>query len=158
MGRRSRKRAAGPVITRPAADAAPPAAPRAPGRRPTIDERPKPPWHPVPLVELSVLAGLVLIIYGFLNAGDRQGRVCLVFGLVLASLGGLDTALREHFSGYRSHTMLLAGLPAVAAAAALFFVKAPWIVMVAGAAVVFGIVFWLARGAFRKRAGVPFRA
>jgi hypothetical protein len=35
---------------------------------------------------------------------------------VLGALGGLDTAAREHFSGFRSHTLVLAGFPAVAVA------------------------------------------
>ena len=33
------------------------------------DERPKPPWHPVPLIELSVLVGLVLIVVGAISFG-----------------------------------------------------------------------------------------
>ena len=50
--------------------------------------------------------------------------------MVLASLGGLDTALREHFSGFASHALLLAALPAVLAAGVLFFAGAPWIAIV----------------------------
>ena len=30
------------------------------------EQRPKAPWHPFPLVELCVLAGIVFIIVGFL--------------------------------------------------------------------------------------------
>src|SRR4051794_36158835 len=106
MGRRSRARRA----------AQPPAAvSSAPAPRPArlTDERPKPPWHPVPLVELSVLVGIVLIVVGFVTGLDSGGgRLALLSGLVLASLGGLDTALREHFAGFRSHSSVLAGVPA----------------------------------------------
>src|SRR5215210_4758764 len=145
MGRRSRARRAAPP-----APSAP--APRRPA--PLTDERPKAPWHPVPLVELSVLVGLVLIVLGFVTGidGDR-GRLALLCGLVLASLGGLDTALREHFAGFRSHSTLLAGLPGVLMAGALFFARAPWLAVVAGTAVTFAAAFWAFRLAFRRRSG-----
>jgi lysylphosphatidylglycerol synthetase-like protein (DUF2156 family) len=121
------------------------------------DERPKPPWHPVPLVELSVLAGIVLLVVGFFNARSSHGRLAIGVGLVLASLAGLDTAAREHFAGYRSHSSLLAGLPAVATLALLALAQVLlWIGLLAAVAV-FAIVFWLARGAFKRRAGVGFK-
>src|SRR5919107_2056134 len=100
------------------------------------EQRPKAPWHPVPLVELCVLAGIVLIIVGFLDFDDRNGRLLLVMGVVLSSLAGLDTAVRDHFSGFRSHTLLLAGVPTVLAAAGLFYARAPWPAVLAGALVV----------------------
>jgi hypothetical protein len=126
MGRRSRKR--GGV-------AAPAPAPSRPSRRAPA-ERPRAPWHPFPLVELSVLIGLVLLVWGFVRHDDAGGRVLLVSGMVLASLGGLDTALREHFGGHRSHTLLLAALPGVLTAGVLFFARVPWIaVPLAGGAV-----------------------
>ena len=76
-------------------------------------ERPKAPWHPFPLVELCVLVGIVLIVLGLINFETRDGKTMLLVGLALGSLGGLDTAAREHFAGYRSHTTVLAGVPAV---------------------------------------------
>ena len=78
---------------------------------PTSDERPKAPWHPFPLVELSVLIGIVCIAVGFFSRDSPMGRTVLALGFVLGALGGLDTAAREHFSGYRSHTLVLAGVP-----------------------------------------------
>ena len=39
------------------------------------------------------------------------------------------------------------------AAAALFFARAPWIAVAAGAALVFGLAFWGFRTAFRRRSG-----
>jgi hypothetical protein len=147
MGRRSRaRRAAGIAPASP-----PPATPRP---APLSDERPKAPWHPFPLVELCVLVGIVLIVLGLIVGFDSdRGQLALVCGVLLASLGGLDTALREHFSGYRSHSSVLAGLPAVVAAAALFFANAPWIAVAAGAALVFGLGLWAFRTAFRRRSG-----
>jgi hypothetical protein len=147
MGRRSRaRRAAQP----------PPGAPSPPVRGPArlTDERPKPPWHPVPLVELSVFVGLVLIVVGIVGGvGSDGGRVALLCGLVLASLGGLDTALREHFAGFRSHSSLLAGLPAVLVAGGLFFGRAPWAAVAGGAVLTFALAFLWFRTAFRRRSG-----
>ena len=72
MGKRSRKRDRGPaaVADEPRAEAAPRTRPRAaqtkPGarqpthRRPPLDERPKAPWDPFPLVEICVLLGLII--------------------------------------------------------------------------------------------------
>ena len=149
MGRRSRaRRAASPP---PTAAATPPPALR-PAR--LDDERPKAPWHPFPLVELCVLVGIGLLITGFVTGLDTDGgRVALLCGLVLASLGGLDTALREHFNGYRSHSSVLAGLPAVLAAGALYFAGAPWIAVVGVALAVFAGALWAFRTVFRRRSG-----
>ena len=118
---------------------------------PAPPERPKAPWHPFPLVELLVLAGIVLLILGFLNVDSDRGRAMLVSGMLLGSLGGLDTALREHFGGYRSHTMILAGLLAVGLAAILFFAGAPWVAIPVTAVVVFGLAAWLLAGAYKRR-------
>lgn len=150
MGKRSRRR----PEARPGAAAAP----RRRGGRPTLEDRPKPPWHPVPLVELAVLVGLVLLVLGALRWDTDRGKLLLVFGMALGSLGGLDTALREHFAGYRSHTLLLSALPGVLAAAALYFARVPWPVVVAAAAVTFGGVFWALRRAFMRRASRARRA
>ncbi len=145
MGRRSRaRRAAQPTV----------AAPQAPRPAPLSDERPKAPWHPFPLVELCVLVGIVLLILGVIVGLDTdRGRLALLCGLLLASLGGLETALREHFNGYRSHSSVLAGLPAVLVAGTLFFAGAPWIAIAAGAALVFVGAFLAFRAAFRRRSG-----
>jgi hypothetical protein len=149
MGRRSRARRAAGIA--PASPTPPPATPRP---APLSDERPKAPWHPFPLVELCVLVGIVLIVLGLIVGFDSdRGQLALVCGVLLASLGGLDTAVREHFNGYKSHSSVLAGLPGVIAAAALFFARAPWIAMAVGAALVFGLAFWGFRTAFRRRSG-----
>jgi len=146
MGRRSRKRGADGVVA-----PAPPVARRR-GRRPTLDERPKAPWHPVPLVELCVFIGLVLFVLGILDWESDRGRVLLVCGMALGSLGGLDTVLREHFAGYRSHSTALAALPAVLLAGVLYFAGAPWAAIVVLAPAAFAGAFWLLARAYRRRA------
>ena len=146
MGKRSRRRpepAPAPVAA---------AAPRRRTGRPSPEDRPKPPWHPVPLVELCVLVGLVLLVMGALQRDSDRGKLLLVFGMALGSIGGLDTALREHFSGYKSHTTVLSALPAVFTAAAVFFARLPWIAVVGGAVAVFAAAFWALRKAFMRRA------
>src|SRR4051795_5953091 len=157
MGRRSRKRG-GAALAAPAegprADRAPdardrpaPAPPRRGGR-----ERPKAPWHPFPLVELCVLVGLVLLVMGALDLASDRGKILLICGMALGSLGGLETALREHLSGFRSHTTILAAMPAVLTAGVLFLARAPWIALVAGAAAVFAAAAFAWRRAFLRRA------
>ena len=97
-----------------------------------------------------MLAGIVLLILGFLSYDTPRGRAMLVSGMLLGSLGGLDTALREHFGGYRSHTAILAGILAVGVAAALFFARAPWPVVLAAPIVVFLLAVWLLMRAYRR--------
>jgi hypothetical protein len=154
MGKRSRRR--GDAI--PAAAPAPAPAPRRHLGRPAIEDRPKPPWHPVPLVELCVLVGIVLLVLGALDLRSDRGKLLLVLGMALGSLGGLDTALREHVAGYRSHTTILAGLPAVTVAALTYFMGVPWPVVVIAAVVVFAAVFWWMRRVFMRAATRARRA
>jgi hypothetical protein len=143
MGRRSRKRGGDALAT--------PATATSPARRRAPSERPRAPWHPFPLVELSVLIGLILLIWGLIRFDDDGGRVLLVCGMALASLGGLDTALREHFGGYASHAFLLAALPAVLVAGVLFFARAPWLSIPLAAALLFAGAFLAMTRAFRRR-------
>src|SRR4051812_48048050 len=88
--------------------------------RPTIDERPPAPWGKFPLVELVVLLALIMLPLSFVIGGTR-GNVMLTAALALGSLAGLELSIREHFSGYRSHTTLLAGACGFAAMAIAFF-------------------------------------
>ncbi len=150
MGKRSRKRGDEPVRA-----VAPPPKPEGFVDRfiAAGEQRPKAPWHPFPLVELCVLAGIVFIVLGFLDFDDRNGRLLLVMGLVLSSLAGLDTAVRDHFSGFRSHTLLLAGVPTVLTAAGLFYARAPWPAVLAGALAVLIASVWIFATQFRKRSG-----
>jgi hypothetical protein len=154
MGRRSRKRA---PATRAERDAArrQPAAPR---RRPS-SERPRAPWGSFPLSELVILAGIVVIFWGIFSGGD-QGNERIAGGLVLASLGGGELALREHMAGFRSHSSLLAGVAAFVAVTAVGLGLGPvkvWVLLIVGVAV-FGGTFYAMRELFKRRSGgVAFR-
>jgi hypothetical protein len=89
--------------------------PPRPPRGPAVGaERPKAPWSPFPLIEVCVLVGIVCIALGLWRRDDAGGRVLLGLGFTLGALGGLDTTVREHFTGYRSHTLVLSAFPAVA--------------------------------------------
>lgn len=175
MGRRSRKRmAAGEAppgassreqrdeARRRRAEAAAAGKPvrRAYGRgRPPLEERPPPPWGSFPLTEIAVLASIVLIVGSFITRGER-GVVMFGAGLLLGSLAGLEVSVREHFTGFRSHSTLLAGsvavisITALALAAGTIFVP----LLLAVGATVFGVAFWSLREAFRRKSGgVSFR-
>jgi hypothetical protein len=173
VGRRSRKRsvrradprspeAPSPAEARAQAPA-PAAGTRAPGqpvsRRARMDEAPPAPWAPVPLVELCVLAGLVLIVAGVLSEGSRS-RLLLGCGIALGALAGLELSVREHFTGFRSHSTLLAGVAAILTATGLFFFTAlPQVLLLGVAVAVFGAAFVALRSAFRARTGgLGFRA
>ncbi|MHB8240838.1 MAG: hypothetical protein ACYDHN_02500 [Solirubrobacteraceae bacterium] len=83
----------------------------------SVGERPQAPWHPFPLSELLILVGAIATIVGFSRArsgGFSSGGPTLIAGLVAVALGTIEVTLREHLSGYRSHTLILALLPTVA--------------------------------------------
>lgn len=112
-GRRSRKR-------RPDAAAAPKqkapvkspqeAAPRSTAT--TLGERPRAPWHPLPLSEILILIGAIATVVALNNrSGDAA---LLVVGLIAVGIGTFEVTLREHWSGYRSHAILLALVPVLA--------------------------------------------
>jgi hypothetical protein len=128
------------------APAVPPRAPRPAARR--LEQRPNAPWHPFPLVELAVLVGIVLIVVGLISHDTHHGRALLVLGLLLGSLGGLDTTAREHFAGYRSHTLVLALTPAVGLTVVLAVAGAPTLVIPPVAIATFATAFALLRGAW----------
>ena len=89
-------------------------------RAASLDERPPAPWGNVPLVELVVLAGIVMLVIGFVSGG-QTGTVLIAAGAILCSLAGLELSIREHFGGFRSHTFVLSGAVFVALLAALYF-------------------------------------
>jgi hypothetical protein len=79
-----------------------------------IKARPPAPWDPFPLTELGILLGLICLAIGFFSSGDLR-KAMFAAGFTLGVLGGLDTVLREHFNGYRTHAGMLAGMLALLA-------------------------------------------
>ena len=118
-----------------------------------MSERPAAPWGSFPLSELVILIGLVLILWG--AARGSGGERMLVAGLVIASLGGGELALREHMGGYRSHSSLLAGVAAFVAVTIVALGLGPvqlWVLVVLGVAVFAG-TFYAMRELFKRRSG-----
>jgi hypothetical protein len=122
-----------------------------PGRRVTApDERPPAPWGNFPLAELVILAGIIALVIGVIG----QDETFIGAGVVLAGLGGLEVAVREHFAGYRSHTTLLAGAVFVVTVGIAFYVADQILAVALGiGAVTFAITFFLARRAFQRASG-----
>jgi hypothetical protein len=144
-GRRPR-RAAAPDVARERVTATPPKAPRAP----RADERPPAPWGRFPLAELTILAGIVSLAIGIFGGHETAIGV----GVALAGLGGMEVAIREHLSGYRSHTTLLAGFVFVVVVGLLFYAfnQVLAVALPVGAAA-FLAAFYLARRAFQRASG-----
>jgi hypothetical protein len=120
-------------------------------RRP--GDRPRAPWGSFPLSEIVVFIGIVVLIAGFFVA-PPQGFVMIAVGLGLGSLAGLELSVREHFAGYRSHTLLLSAAIGVPIFGVLFVatrISTP--ICVAAGLVAFGGSAWLFTQAFRRRSG-----
>jgi hypothetical protein len=77
-----------------------------------VGQRPPPPWHPLPLSELLILFGAIGTVVGF-SRGVSNGGAALFVGLAAVVIGTVEVMLREHLSGYRSHTVILAALPVI---------------------------------------------
>jgi hypothetical protein len=114
------------------------------------DERPPAPWGSFPLAELTVLGGIVSLAIGAIGGH----LTAIAIGVVLAALGGLEVAIREHFAGYRSHTTLLAGAVFVLVVAALLYLANLILaICLAAGAVAFVAAFLALRRAFQRASG-----
>jgi hypothetical protein len=101
-------------------------------------------------VEVCVLIGIVCIAVGFISGEP----VVLALGFVVGALGGLDTTVREHWAGYRSHTLVLAAFPAVAAAVLSALAGAPRVVVPILALAVFLAAFVALRRVWERSAPI----
>jgi hypothetical protein len=81
----------------------------------SLGTRPDAPWHPFPLSELLIFVGAIATVIGLvkLKHGLGSGGATLVAGVLAVLIGTVEFSFREHRSGYRSHTVLLALLPTV---------------------------------------------
>ena len=85
-----------------------PAASRRPSRLEIRDGVPRPDaiWAPFPLTEIGMAVGMVLFLIGFAGA-----PALLLTGVGVLVVVVAELCLREHFAGFRSHSILLAMLP-----------------------------------------------
>jgi hypothetical protein len=110
-------------------------------------DRPEGPFGGLPISELAILAGLVGAVVGFVSGGGPA----LIVGLIVCALGVVEVTAREHFSGYRSHTVLLAAIPAIALEAAIVVVfgePRERLLLLLAVVPVFGALFWVLRRRF----------
>jgi hypothetical protein len=125
-----------------------------PSRAARRDDRPPAPWGSFPLSELVVLAGIAMMVVGLLSGGGDDSRRWLGMGVAVASLGGLEFAVRDHFAGHRSHTTLLAGAGAAATMLIVTLALEPplWLPLTLGV-LVFAAAWRPLREVFRRRSG-----
>jgi len=102
----------------------------------------------VPVSEIAIFAGAVALIVGVLRGGGAP----LIVGFVICALGVIEVTAREHFSGYRSHSILLAAVPAVGAEVAVVTLigtpsSRPLLLLVV--VPVFALLFWPLRRRFQ---------
>lgn len=122
-------------------------------RRASGKGAPPAPWGSFPLSELVVLIAIVLLVAGFIVSPPR-GPIMIGTGILLGSLAGLELAAREHFAGYKSHTLLLASSAGAVTAIGLVLVtSASRGACAAVGAVVFAGTAYLFGRAFKRRSG-----
>ena len=135
--------------TRQSAPVEPAAAPQRRPRNPvgTYGERPEGPFGGLPISEIAIFAGAVGLIVGII----QHGGPALIAGVAVCTLGVIEITAREHFSGYRSHTILLAALPAVGAEVAFVALVGepnPRLLLLLVIVPVFSVMFWFLRKRF----------
>ncbi|HWD69952.1 MAG TPA: hypothetical protein VG293_07130 [Solirubrobacteraceae bacterium] len=114
----------------------------------TVGERPPGIFGGVPVSEFAIFAGLVCLIVSLFNHGGSA----LELGIIVMGLGVTEVSAREHFSGFRSHTTLLALMPAViveALYALVIGVPNQRILLLVPVIPIFGVCFLLLRRHFR---------
>ncbi len=93
----------------------------------SVGERPRAPWHPLPLSELLILVGAIGTVIGLRRLGHggiAHGGSALFAGIAAVLIGTLEVTLREHLSGYRSHTLILTLLPLIVFHSAVILIVA----------------------------------
>jgi hypothetical protein len=112
-------------------------------------ERPPSPFGGIPVSEIAILAGIIAAAVGYFNGGGPA----LVAGIALCGLGVIEVTAREHFAGFRSHSILLAAIPAVGTELLLLRIMPsawPRATALIGDAIVFMVLFWPLRARYAR--------
>jgi uncharacterized membrane protein YhiD involved in acid resistance len=83
----------------------------------------------------------------------RHNPVLLTGAAALGSVAGLEVAIREHFGGFRSHTLVLSGAAAVATLALALLLGVSRSVVLTAAPLVLVAGFVGFRQLFKRRSG-----
>ncbi len=114
----------------------------------TYGEAPPNPFGGIPVSEIAIVVGAIGVVVGVVSSAPGA----LAVGVIVCTLAVAEFSAREHFSGYRSHATLLAGIPAVGIGVALIALlggsldRGTLMIVVVP---VFGILFVLLRKRFR---------
>ena len=104
--------------------------------------RPDAIWAPFPLTEIGMAVGIVILLIGF---ASRPALLLAGVGVLVVVVSEL--CLREHFAGFRSHSILLAFLPVtVAHLIVVLLVSGDWrgpSALAVDLAVTGGLAWWL---------------
>lgn len=115
----------------------------------TVGDRPQSPFGGLPVSEIAIFVGIVGLVVGLIDGGG----VALIVGATVCGLGVTEVTAREHFSGYRSHSALLAAIPAViteVAIALIFGVPSQRALLFVPLIAVWVPCFWLLRRLFQS--------
>jgi hypothetical protein len=99
--------------------------------------------------EIAIFAGLVAVMVGYFD----HGAPALIGGIIICALGVIEVTAREHFAGFRSHTILLAAIPTVGVEYLLVQVMPtswPRQTALIGDVIVFTALFWPLRSRFLR--------
>ncbi len=110
-------------------------------------ERPESPFGGLPISEIAILVGGIGLVIAFIQGG---GPV-LIVAIIVCALGVMEITAREHFAGYRSHTVLLAAIPAVALESVIVGIWGepnPRVLLLVVVVPVFLVLFWFLRRKF----------
>jgi hypothetical protein len=115
----------------------------------TRGQRPEGPFGGLPVSEIAIFAGLIALVIGLIEGAQTP----LVVGSIICALGVVEVTGREHFAGYRSHTVLLAAIPAIALEAglvAVFGEPRPRALLLLVVVPVFGVLFLMLKRRFES--------
>jgi hypothetical protein len=116
---------------------------------------PRAPWGNFPLSELLVLLAVGCGVAGFVEWGTTRGAWLVVAATVLGCLAGAELCLREHLSGRRSRSGVLATAAAAAASCLGVYLRLPALVIVLVTVAAFGAALVWLDWIFARRTARP---